>query len=199
MYYIQKQHGFTLVELITVIFVVGLLSVVAIPRFIDVQDRADLAAIEGVAGGLASGVSLVRAQWEVLGKPDENPVLVPYGSASIGVDPLSGFPSSGSDATSTGTDNLSDQTCTDIFNTVLHNAPSITPSYQKNDLKNSRYYSFYFSETGEPDINLCIYASTRGFREQTFASAGDVDTKALEANRITYDPSTGDVELILED
>lgn len=51
----KMQQGFSLVELVIVIVVVGLLAVAALPRFLDVTDEAKKASIEGVAGGFATG------------------------------------------------------------------------------------------------------------------------------------------------
>lgn len=50
-----RHKGFTLIELITVIAILGALAVIALPRFINLQDEAEQAAVEGVAGSLAAG------------------------------------------------------------------------------------------------------------------------------------------------
>lgn len=52
-----NQKGFTLIELIIVIVILGALAVVALPRFIDLQDEARQAATDGVAGSLAAGTA----------------------------------------------------------------------------------------------------------------------------------------------
>ncbi len=54
----KMQQGFSLVELVIVIVVVGLLAVAALPRFLDVTDEAKKASIEGVAGALPLVFSL---------------------------------------------------------------------------------------------------------------------------------------------
>lgn len=52
------QHGFTLIELVMVIVLVGILAAVAIPKFIDLKSDAALAASNGVAGALASASAI---------------------------------------------------------------------------------------------------------------------------------------------
>ncbi len=54
----RQQSGFTLIELVAVIVILGALAVVALPRFINLQDEAEEAAIDGVAGALASGAAV---------------------------------------------------------------------------------------------------------------------------------------------
>ena len=58
----KRQAGFTIIELVVVIALLGILSAVALPRFIDVTDDAHVASVKGTAGALASAVSLVKAQ-----------------------------------------------------------------------------------------------------------------------------------------
>ena len=64
----KKQHsGFTLIELVVVIVILGLLAATALPRFINLTTDARIASLNGVAGGLRSAIALARAQYVVNG------------------------------------------------------------------------------------------------------------------------------------
>lgn len=50
----QTQRGFTLIELVMVIVILGVLAAVAIPKFVDLKTDAYLASAKGYAGALSS-------------------------------------------------------------------------------------------------------------------------------------------------
>lgn len=55
---IKQQSGFTLIELIMVIVVLGALAVTALPRYVNLQGEADAGAVKGVAGAAGAGSAI---------------------------------------------------------------------------------------------------------------------------------------------
>lgn len=63
----KRQHGFTIIELIVVIVVLGILAATAIPRFANIGVEARIATMQGVAGSMNAAKEVVRAKWYAAG------------------------------------------------------------------------------------------------------------------------------------
>ena len=59
----KKNQGFTLIELIMVVVILGVLSAVALPRFADLGSDARIASLKGLAGSMKSASGIVHAKW----------------------------------------------------------------------------------------------------------------------------------------
>ena len=63
----NKQKGFTLIELIIVIIILGILAVTAAPKFLDISNDASKSTVTGVQGALQAATQLVRSKARIDG------------------------------------------------------------------------------------------------------------------------------------
>lgn len=196
------QRGFSLIELVIVIVILGLLAATAIPRFLNVTDDAEDASVDGVSGGLATAVGFVRAQWEVDGRRNNSVVL---DGTTAYLDERFGFPT-GSPKSGVGNTNAATMTnisCQEVFKAVLQNAPRNVLISQ--DARKDRYVVSVISDIGGtgtaidgtqvPGLDVCVYhlAASLKLDTNTGIANPQPNLSTTGAKGVTYNPGTGQV------
>lgn len=64
---IRNEKGFTLIELVMVIVILGILAAVAVPRFVDLQGDARNSVASGITGALRGAITMAHARYLVNG------------------------------------------------------------------------------------------------------------------------------------
>jgi MSHA pilin protein MshA len=95
----RKQQGFTLIELVVVIVILGILAVTAAPKFIDLQGDARSATIQGVKAAMESSAALVHSKSLITGNNTVSGVTALAIDASTNINIVNGWPTNSDTST----------------------------------------------------------------------------------------------------
>ncbi|AFU99344.1 prepilin-type N-terminal cleavage/methylation domain-containing protein [Simiduia agarivorans] len=122
-----RQRGFTLIELVAVIVVLGIVAAIAVPRFINFFEGAINANMVQIAANYKAGVDQVNAKWLAAGSPGPKLNFIPLPAAQAGGDlsvNANGWPA---DTRGVSLTLNSGNDCLDVWRAVLSpGAPSVS-------------------------------------------------------------------------
>jgi MSHA pilin protein MshB len=195
---IKQAAGFTLIELVIVVVILGFLAVTAIPKFLDLTEQAKQANIEGMAGGFATGVSLARAQWEAEARPNDGTNnFVDYDGTTVyltvevtadpSVTPAVSSVRPGYILGTSAVSTIADVKCIEVWNALLQQPPTTSAS----DFTVDSTVDYYVSTAA----GICHYYLKASLARDSNDSTkyADPSNSTTVGNSFTYDPSNSSI------
>ncbi|WP_159739565.1 type II secretion system protein [Vibrio atypicus] len=100
----KRQGGFTLIELVVVIVILGILAVTAAPRFLNLQSDARASSLQGLKGAMAGAAGIVYGRAAIDGVEGESSVTA--ASSATGIALTFGYPAATADGIGNAVDGL---------------------------------------------------------------------------------------------
>ncbi|WP_419810206.1 type II secretion system protein [Bacterioplanoides sp.] len=170
-----SARGFTLIELITTLVLIGILASFALPRFSNLSEEATIAQAQGVAGSLRSSINIVKALFQSQGHTTRIQNLQGFGNNNIDTN-NQGYPI-GIDK-GNGNENIGRQNkgCAELWQGLLSQAPSVA-----HNNNNQQYRSFRHTQN-----RVCSYV---------YRDDGDTGNQNTGQIIIRYDSRDGSVRV----
>jgi len=149
-----SQQGFTLIELVVVIVILGILAVTAAPKFINLQDDAHTGTLNAIKASMQSASTIVHSKALIAGEQEKATSTVNVNGTA---EPIAyGYPRSNDAAALTSWGNLLDVDTTNDFamitlgtSVVIHPISKTAPTaISDTQSSTNSCYAYYTESTG---------------------------------------------------
>ncbi|GIU44296.1 type IV pilin [Shewanella sairae] len=149
----KPAQGFTLIELVVVLIVLGIIAVIALPKFVDLKTDSKIATLDGIAGAMKSGLDLIHSKAVIEGQAKGTGSIV---HAGVTIPLYNGYPAvDGTDSF----DELNRQVrawldIDSVSLTTIRQDPDAAPFFIDKSTANNHIYVFFSEDLNDKSVSF---------------------------------------------
>ncbi|PLC58197.1 type II secretion system protein [Photobacterium carnosum] len=148
----KKQQGFTLIELVVVIVILGILAVTAAPKFMNLQVDARNASLQGLKGAIQGAAGIVYGKAAIDGVEASSDIKNSTTNAktanTTGVDLINGYPAATSSGIKLAVNGLEDAKEWKEITATGTQKSGINFTFANSSITDSCYVNYAAAESG---------------------------------------------------